>query len=206
MFNTTDYLVCGTITCLPSTCQSRPSSKSPDWSRLDPFIKLGEAYEHLCRNGGGLFTLRLTDGVQAAARRSGDAARFVSRRIQAELRRSELPAPRFAFCLEVTQDGRDMLHVHGVILLTGDQAECKLALRRAGGLVKGPAAARQLDLQPPDPRRGGAKGWSDYTRKAANRTRKVIGNERIIYIERRLLQVCARGWDDRRRSLSGRHS
>lgn len=171
----------------------------PEWSRAEPFQKLAEAYTSIERMGGQVFTLRLNKKDHDQIVASKDPARAMSRRINSAFRKRGLRVPFYSFCLEVTADDRNDLHVHGAIVigrLRLDQV--KDALRDAGGRIGGHAGSRQVKVDPFEDERGGPTGWANYTKKSLARTRRVIQHNRVIYIPQQLSRVCKPVWDQRR--------
>lgn len=178
----------------------------PEWSRAEPFKKLAEAYILIERMGGKRFTLRLhkKDHDQVVA--SQDPARVMSRRINTEFKKRRLPVPYYSFCLEVTADDRNELHVHGAILIGHLPLDVvKDVLRAAGGRIEGHAGSRQVKIDDFEDEQGGPAGWANYTRKSVTRTRRVIQHARVIHIPQRLGRLCKMEWDQRRGQRVGYH-
>lgn len=200
-------------TLYPSYIESTPSTDKterlrtiPAWSRAEPLEKLAEAYVCIERRGGQVFTLRLREDVRRRAIASAETPiRFLSRRIQKAFHRYSLPIPLHAFCLEVTRDDRNELHLHGAIVL-GDLPLCQVkdALRDAGGRIEGKPGSRQIEIKKFDFDRGGPVGWADYTRKALTRTRRVIQHNQVTYIHSRLRWLCEGQWELHRGQRNGR--
>lgn len=169
------------------------------WDRTSALEKLAEAYDVILSLGGEVFTLRLSDKIAASAAAAPDPARFLSRRIISAFRRAGIDLPHFAFSLEVTQDDRHQLHLHGAIDLGNlDRAAVKDALRRAGGRIEGLGAPRQLEIKGFDVDRGGPVGWACYPTKAAALTRRVIGHEKLTYIGKDIKSLARSTWEQRR--------
>jgi len=171
----------------------------PEWSRAAPFQKLAEAYILIERAGGKRFTLRLHKKAHDKIVASRDPARTMSRRINHEFEKRGLRVPYYSFCLEVTADDRNELHVHGAILI-GDVGldVVKDALRAAGGRVEGRAGSRQVKIDDFKDEQGGPAGWANYTKKSVTRTRRVIQHDRVIYIPQKLGRLCKMVWEQRR--------
>lgn len=170
------------------------------WSRAQPFEKLAESYSVIHKLGGKVFTLRLSLDARIAITGSVDPVRVMSRRLQVAFRKLGLPAPLFSFALEVTPDEREELHLHGGIELGNlDLRSVKRALRIAGGKISGRAGSRQVQIKSFDLDAGGPKGWANYVKVTASRTRRVVGHDRIVFIGRELLQLARQDWDQRRR-------
>lgn len=179
---------------------SIPALMTP-WDRTSALEKLAEAYDVIHSLGGEVFTLRLSQKIAASAEASADPARFMSKRIISAFGRARIKLPHFAFFLEVTQDDRHQLHLHGAISLGNlDRASVKVALRRAGGKIEGPGAARQLEIKRFELDRGGPVGWACYPTKAVALTRRVLGHEKLIYIVTDLKRLARSGWQQRRQA------
>lgn len=171
----------------------------PEWSRAQPFQKLAEAYILIERMGGETFTLRLHERDHDQIVASQDPARIMSRRINREFEKRGLRLPFYSFCLEVTADDRNELHVHGGIVVGNLPLDAvKDALRDAGGRIEGHAGSRQVKIDDFDDERGGPAGWANYTKKSVTRTRRVIQHDRVIYIPQKLGRLCKMVWEQRR--------
>lgn len=169
------------------------------WDRTSALEKLAAAYDVIYSMGGEVITLRLSPKIAASAAAAPDPARFLSRRIVTAFRKAGIDLTRFAFFLEVTQDDRNQLHLHGAIVLGNlDRAAVKDALRAAGGRIEGPAAARQLEMKGFELDRGGPVGWACYPTKAALRTQRVIGHDKLTYMGEDLKRLARSAWQQRR--------
>lgn len=169
------------------------------WDRADALEKLAAAYEVIHSRGGEVFTLRLNDKIAAGVAAADDPAQRISRRIIRAFRTAGIDLPHFAFFLEVTRDDRNLLHLHGAIALGNlDRAAVKDALRRAGGRIEGPGAARQLEIKGFELDRGGPVGWACYPTKAATLTQRVIAHEKLTYMGEDLKRLARSEWQQRR--------
>jgi len=167
---------------LPNTPISTPSKS---WKHATQEQKLSRAVTVIGHAGYSL-TLNLSDAQEEALRKSRDPARHLSDRINRALKEAGIEAPEYAFALEVSDKGR--LHAHGAIVLPAhaDRERIKQALMRAGGRIKGKAAARQVKLDPmPEP-----AGWASYCLKDLKLTRKALGTNKIAFLSTGLKRRC----------------
>jgi len=193
-------LITSTITPV-KTNLSKPKKKQ-EWSRARPFEKLAEAYAGIARMGGKVFTLRLRKDVHDTVMSSSDPTRSLARRIREQFKRRGLPVPFHAFCLEVTMDDRNELHLHGAIVLGSLPLHLvKDILRAAGGRIAGKAGSRQVQIKKFDFDRGGPVGWANYPSKALARTRRAIRHERVTYITSPLRRRSAAQWEQDRQQF-----
>lgn len=187
--------------------RTRKTTARPEWSRANHIDKLAEAYIQIERLGGKVFTLRLSKDAHNRIVASKDPCRTVYRRIQKAFRDRAPEVPLIAYFLEVTPDYRNELHIHGAIVPgASSMVDIKQALRVAGGVIKGPAAPRQVDVKCFDLDRGGPVGWAHYPKKALARTRRTIGQNRVTYIDARLRRLCQKQWAQHRASFSAAKS
>jgi len=178
--------------------RSRPKEVT-EWSRARPFDKLAEAYAEIADRGGKVFTLRLRQDVLDRVVAAKDPGRAIVRRIQAKFREHGIRPPLLAFSLEVTEDTRNELHLHGAVLLDRvELATMKKLLRSAAGWIEGRSGSRQVQIKSFDEERGGASGWANYGSKCTGRTRRTIEHDRITYISDDLLRASRSRWEQRR--------
>lgn len=171
----------------------------PIWDRLDDSLRLAEAYSQIHTRDGILFTLRLSEQVETSALGASDVTGYLAKRIRRAFRRLSFDVPRYAFSLEVADEQPNRLHLHGAIERANiPDAQLKQALLDAGGLVTGPARARQLKLTKIVMEKGGPRGWARYTRPTIKKTRAKVGTRKIIYIQSRLRKESKAAWDTRR--------
>jgi hypothetical protein len=175
--------------------------RTPEWSRAEPVKKLGEAYSVIYEMGGKVFTLRFGKNFHDQIVSHEDPCRFVSRRIQKECQRRGVQIPLLAFALEVTPDDRNELHMHGAFCLEGvSSATANDLMRDACGRISGRAGSRQLQIKAFDLKRGGPSGWASYCLKRVTRTRRVIQNDRVVYISTFLRSLSQSRWESRSRA------
>jgi hypothetical protein len=191
------------VACLsPSVSRTHTPHKdkaAPEWSRAGYIDKLAQAYVAIEELGGKIFTLRFSQDQHDRFLATPDPCRAFYKRLEKSFRRFHLEDPLCAFFLEVTPDDRNQLHVHGALTLGNSRLDqVKAALRHAGGVISGPAAARQVHVMDFDFNRGGPEGWARYPKKAVTRTRRVIRNNKVTYINSALRRISRDKWEQKR--------
>src|SRR5690606_36100639 len=112
--------------------------------------------------GAHEFSLGFSIGQEGSFMNASNPAQLFQKRVNRFLKKAGLTDVAFAFAFDVNDD--DKLHAHGSIVFRPEQEKAvMLALRNAGGVIKGQgAAARQLTLKACEPDRD-PTGWLKYT-------------------------------------------
>lgn len=112
--------------------------------------------------GAHEFSLGFSIGQEGSFMNASNPAQLFQKRLNRFLREAGLTDVAFAFAFDVNDE--DKLHAHGSIVFRPEQEKAvKLALRKAGGIIKEQgAAARQLTLKASNPDRD-PTGWLKYT-------------------------------------------
>lgn len=101
-----------------------------------------------------------------------DPVNIFERRLHKYMRKFGIADTPFAFAFDVDRE-QNRLHAHGVIQVKPELQEAvKLALRHAGGFIKGPSGSRQVKLKRIPDRR--PEGWQAYTVMYRKRVEKLF--------------------------------
>ena len=135
------------------------SSKSM-WKTAKQEDKLAASIFSAGKLGGHAFSLNLSDSAEKTLRAHRDPTRLLSTYIAREMKKALGYVLPHSFCFEFNE--HDRLHVHGAIVLDGEDRKhmchVKKALMRAGGRIEGRKASRQCSLRKID----APEGWAYY--------------------------------------------
>lgn len=171
----------------------KPQPITRAWSRLSPAEKLQATFDRAFQREAIAFSLNFSGKKIAKLEASVDPARDLScaiNRVAKDVLGFALP---LAFSFEFSDD--DRLHCHGVAILPDWEAETvnrfRQVLKRAGGMMHGLGAGRQVDVKVLTD----LKGWNGYRMKDRDRTIAQLGTSKIDYASNALKQVAREDHD-----------
>lgn len=139
-------------------------------------------------NAGLALSLNLSRAIEAKARAHADPLRYLSQRLNTELRAMGLHDLPMALALEISDD--DKLHLHGTII----PGECNRdalsrALMKAGGKMDGTDPARQLRLRPIYY----GDGWGYYCLADRKKTAQLLPGKRLTMLNQPMTRLIRDG-------------
>lgn len=171
----------------------KPKPITRAWSRLSPAEKLEATFDRAFQREAIAFSLNFSGKKIAKLEASADPARDLScaiNRVAKDVLGFALP---LAFSFEFSDD--DRLHCHGVAILPDWETETvnrfRQVLKRAGGMMHGLGAGRQVDVKVLTD----CKGWNGYRMKDRDRTIARLGTSKIDYTSNALKQVAREDHD-----------
>lgn len=201
-------MTCGAKAHHPSTTLGRSTAPTPKqvalvnkhWGRVLSSIPTliwraltdHQAYFLAARHGeanaGLALSLNLSRTIEAKARAHADPLRYLSQRLNTELRAMGLHDLPMALALEISDD--DKLHLHGTII----PGECNRdalsrALMKAGGKMDGTDPARQLRLRPIYY----GDGWGYYCLADRKKTAQLLPGKRLTMLNQPMTRLIRDG-------------
>lgn len=168
--------------------QSLAPSLSRPWRELWPHEKLAAAFDAAGKLGGIAFSLNLSSNRETYINSAADPLDSMRRYMGRELRRAFGHPPPFGFAIEIDpRSGKT--HLHGIVVPPASAADTigrlREALVRAGGRIKGKAAARQVRLVPVTD----GLGWAAYTQKGYDAACSLLGIKKPVFISTQLARI-----------------
>lgn len=165
------------------------SSKKNDPQVLDDLAKLSVAMSATEAANGYAFSLNLGQRRERMLLSHEDPCRQMSHNINKQLRAIGLKGLPYAFAFEV-EPSKKRLHLHGVIYTQSlsEEEECLLnkamclAASKTTGALKGKRQNHLTDLSK-------ASGWFAYTLKDMALTQKVLGVEKVTFINNPMKKI-----------------
>lgn len=158
------------------------------WRTLWPTEKLAVSFEAAHRAGGLAFSLDFNDATEKMLIERPDATDLLRRRIAKEMRSMFGRMLPFSFGFEISEiTGK--LHIHGAVIpaesTAGHTEALQAALCRAGGKIKGKAAARQCRFKPLTD----GIGWAGYMLKGYDLAARYIGTNQASFISTDMVRL-----------------
>ena len=174
---------------------SPPPETRPSWRAADEIDKFAGSIHVAGRRGGMALSLDFNIGREGTLWNHAEPVRLLSGYIGREMRKVFGRVLPFSFGFEIAP-GEGKLHLHGAVVLDDDtpahRRRVARVLRQAAGNMPKASRARQCALKPMD----APSGWAGYTTKSINRTRKLLGTDKITFVSQDLLRLTKEAWRD----------